>query len=233
MPVSEGKSPEKIRRMFSSVSGRYDFFNHLLSANLDRFWRRALINELRIGRGSRVLDVCCGSGDVAIACARRGAEVTGLDFTQAMLDKAAEKTSRGKIHVCWIWGDACALPFADCSFDAVSMAFGLRNIARPVDALRECVRVLQPGGRLGILELCPPQTGMIHGLYRRYLGVIPAAVRMFGGRCRAYRYLGASIETFLSPDKVMEGLLQARALRAGRRVLFPGVAHLFWGEKGG
>ena len=153
--------PEGVRRMFDRIAPVYDVMNRVMTAGLDRRWRRITV-EQAVHPGDRVLDACCGTGDLAIAAAAHGAgEVVGLDFSEQMLERARRKAP----GIEWVRGDALALPFGDESFDAATVGFGVRNVDDLQLALTELRRVLGPGGRMGILEITRPR-GPLAPFYR-------------------------------------------------------------------
>ena len=180
--------------MFDRIAPVYDPMNRLMTAGLDRRWRRETAVAV-VQHGDRVLDVCCGTGDLALAASDAGGRVTGLDFSAPMLDRARGKSS----EIDWIEGDALALPFADGSFDAVTIGFGLRNLPNVERGLTELRRVLRPGGRLAILEITRPK-GPLAPFYRFWFdGVIPLAGKVLPGGS-AYSYLPASVRRFPAPE---------------------------------
>jgi demethylmenaquinone methyltransferase / 2-methoxy-6-polyprenyl-1,4-benzoquinol methylase len=184
-------APEGVRTMFDRIAPVYDVMNHVMTAGLDRRWRRATA-EAVVRPGDRVLDVCCGTGDLALAGVRAGAgSVVGLDFAPRMIERARRKSEA----VAWVEGDALSLPFEDGCFDAATVGFGVRNVADLEGALRELARVLVAGGRLGILEITQP-TGALAPFYRLWFErVVPLLGRPFSGGS-AYRYLPASVRRF-------------------------------------
>jgi demethylmenaquinone methyltransferase / 2-methoxy-6-polyprenyl-1,4-benzoquinol methylase len=172
--------------------------NRTMTAGLDRRWRR-ITAEAVVTSGDDVLDACCGTGDLAIAAARRGGEVTGLDFSQRMLERARRKAPELK----WIDGDVLAIPLADGSFDAVTVGFGVRNVDDLAAALLEFRRVLRPGGRLGILEITRPR-GLLAPFYRFWFdGVVPLLGKVLPGGS-AYTYLPASVRRFPGPAELAD-----------------------------
>ncbi|MEK6274804.1 MAG: bifunctional demethylmenaquinone methyltransferase/2-methoxy-6-polyprenyl-1,4-benzoquinol methylase UbiE [Actinomycetota bacterium] len=186
--------PEGVRRMFDRIAPVYDAMNRLMTAGLDRRWReRAAAAVVR--PGDRVLDACCGTGDLAIAAAEAGGTVTGLDFSEPMLARAREKNP----DLEWVSGDALALPFPNGSFDVATIGFGVRNLDDLERGLAELRRVLKPGGRLAILEITRP-TGLLAPFYRFWFdGVIPLAGKILPGGA-AYSYLPASVRRFPAPE---------------------------------
>jgi demethylmenaquinone methyltransferase/2-methoxy-6-polyprenyl-1,4-benzoquinol methylase len=180
--------------MFDRIAPVYDAMNRLMTAGLDRSWRRETVTAV-VRPGDRVLDVCCGTGDLALAAAEAGGKVTGLDFSEAMLERARRKEP----SIEWVSGDALALPFADDSFEAVTIGFGLRNLADAEHGLAELRRVLSPGGRVAILEITRPR-GVLAPFYRFWFdGVIPLAGKVLPGGS-AYSYLPASVRRFPDPE---------------------------------
>lgn len=197
--------PDPVRSTFSGIANRYDLANHLLSGGIDFLWRRRLVREARRSVCADVLDLATGSGDVALAlrCALPAASrVTGLDFCRPMLEQAERKREEAHIEperLPFLQGDCLNLPFEDQSFDVLTIAFGLRNLADRPRAYAEMIRVLRPGGRLLVLEFSRPLPWFLP-LYRFYLRVIlPPVARCITGDREAYEYLGASISGF--PDR--------------------------------
>jgi demethylmenaquinone methyltransferase/2-methoxy-6-polyprenyl-1,4-benzoquinol methylase len=195
MSVESGSLPsEGVRSMFDRIAPVYDSMNRLMTAGLDRRWRREAA-EAVVKPGDRVLDSCCGTGDLAIAAATAGGNVTGVDFSKPMLERARRKAPELE----WVEGDALALPFADESFDAATVGFGVRNLSELDKGLHELRRVLRPGGRLAILEITRP-TGFVAPFYRLWFDVlIPAAGKVLPGGS-AYTYLPASVRRFPDPQ---------------------------------
>jgi demethylmenaquinone methyltransferase / 2-methoxy-6-polyprenyl-1,4-benzoquinol methylase len=195
MSVESGSLPsEGVRSMFDRIAPVYDSMNRLMTAGLDRRWRREAA-EAVVKPGDRVLDSCCGTGDLAIAAAAAGGNVTGVDFSKPMLERARRKAPELE----WIEGDALALPFEDESFDAATVGFGVRNLSELDKGLHELRRVLRPGGRLAILEITRP-TGFLAPFYRLWFDVlIPAAGKVLPGGS-AYTYLPASVRRFPDPQ---------------------------------
>jgi demethylmenaquinone methyltransferase / 2-methoxy-6-polyprenyl-1,4-benzoquinol methylase len=214
-PRTLEKAPSKIAGMFDAIAGRYDFLNHLLSAGLDRRWRRLAINELQLSGVERVLDLCTGTADLALAAVDaipRAAGVVGVDFSAAMLNVGREKlagTSRGGA-VTLVRGDATRVPLADDSVDAVTVAFGIRNVDNPVAAIVEMRRVIRPGGRIAILEFAIPTMPGIRQAYLWYFRyVLPRIGRIVSRHDAAYDYLPASVRAFATPDELVKILGQA------------------------
>ena len=182
--------PDGVRTMFDRIAPVYDVMNRVMTAGLDRRWRRLSV-EAVVQPGSRVLDACCGTGDLAIAAEREGGIVTGLDFSGEMLVRARRKS--GTIE--WVQGDVLALPFADAGFDAATVGFGVRNVADLRAGLLELRRVLCPGGRLAILEITQPR-GPLKPFFSLWFDrFVPLLGRVLPGG-KAYTYLPASVRRF-------------------------------------
>jgi demethylmenaquinone methyltransferase/2-methoxy-6-polyprenyl-1,4-benzoquinol methylase len=210
---SEREASAHVKKMFSRIAPRYDFLNHLLSLSVDRIWRRRAASKFqRVLRrtNARVLDLCCGTGDLTFAMERvrmkalrdRGAyriPMVGSDFAQPMLDRAREKGRRHHRAAVFVASDALRLPFPDACFDLVTTAFGFRNLANYENGLREIARVLKPDGQVGILEFSEPKGGPVAGLFRLYFRhVLPNVGGIISGSKEAYRYLPASVAKFPS-----------------------------------
>ncbi len=235
-----------VREMFTSIAPRYDLLNHVLSFNVDRmwWWRTARRFDTILKRpGVRVLDLCCGTGDMAFALRRRvestRAQIVGADFSHAMLQRATAKSSRcaaaGKTgqppSLRWIEADALRLPFPDARFELVTSAFGFRNLADYDAGLREILRVLAPGGECGILDFGEPR-GVIGSMYRIYFkSVLPRIGTLISGVRGPYAYLPASVERFPAPDEMLTRMKQAGFAEAAWTPYTFGVAGLYWGKK--
>lgn len=198
--------------MFDAIAGRYDTLNRLLSVGFDRRWRRRAIRTLGLKGGERVLDVCTGTADLAIeavTASPAAATVTGLDFSGEMLRLGLAKIGRAGLadRVRLVRGDATRLPLPDASFDAVTIAFGIRNVVDPMAACREFHRVLRPGGQLAILEFGFPRVPGIKTLYTWYFRyLLPAVGRLVSRHGEAYSYLPASVAQFPSPEAFVANL---------------------------
>ena len=202
----------QVREMFGRIAPRYDFLNHFLSASFDKLWRKRTAKRFGAilqNPSARVLDLCCGTGDLLFSFARqarpsesqRSAGLIGADFALPMLDRAKKKNSRRRELASFLAADALALPFADSHFDLVSAAFGFRNLANYKDGLREMRRILRPGGALAVLEFCEPGAGALAALYRVYFTrVLPTIGGAISGSGYAYSYLPGSVERFPRPE---------------------------------
>jgi len=241
------KSPDRIARMFDAIAARYDFLNHLLSLGLDRGWRRRAIRELALGPAGLVLDLCTGTGDLALAalapppsnpinginCGSHHFRVVGMDFSAEMLRHGRSKLLRlGERRVALVRGDAMRIPLPDASVDAVTIGFGIRNVEKPDVAAGEIVRVLKPGSRLAVLEFGTPVVPGLRGLYLYYFRrVLPLIGRLISRHDDAYSYLPASVAAFHSPDEFLSLLRAAGFSRARVVRLTLGVVYLFVAEK--
>ncbi|MHC4823795.1 MAG: bifunctional demethylmenaquinone methyltransferase/2-methoxy-6-polyprenyl-1,4-benzoquinol methylase UbiE [Planctomycetota bacterium] len=226
---------QEIQAMFGEIAPRYDFLNRLLSFGVDRSWRKRAIRELDLPEGAAVLDACCGTGDLAYAFAKDGAEVVGTDFTGPMLSVARRRKKGESQPLPWVQADVQALPFPDGSFAAVSIAFGIRNVEDPKKALEECLRVLQPGGQLAILEFFPIPNPVWRSLFRFYfLRILPILARIVrAGRTGAYRYLPESVDAFATPSLFRQWMVGAGFHAVEDHSLTGGVARLVIGRREG
>jgi demethylmenaquinone methyltransferase/2-methoxy-6-polyprenyl-1,4-benzoquinol methylase len=225
-----------VREMFTSIAPRYDLLNHVLSFNVDRFWwwRTARkFDEILKRPNSRVLDLCCGTGDMTFALRKRAKsgsqEIVGADFSHAMLQRAAAKGKGAKLR--WIEADALRLPFPDAHFNLVTSAFGFRNLADYDAGLREIARVLASGGECGILDFGEPG-GLIGEFYRVYFKyVLPRIGTMLSGVRGPYAYLPASVERFPATDEMLARMRQAGFREVSWTPYTFGVAGLYRGVK--
>ncbi|HEY3206671.1 MAG TPA: bifunctional demethylmenaquinone methyltransferase/2-methoxy-6-polyprenyl-1,4-benzoquinol methylase UbiE [Gaiellaceae bacterium] len=199
MSVETGRLPASgVREMFDRIAPIYDAMNRAMTVGLDRRWRAETALAV-VTPGDRVLDACCGTGDLALAALEAGGRVTGLDFSERMLERARAKSEA----VEWVRGDALALPFADASFDAATVGFGVRNLDDLERGLRELRRVLVPGGRLAILEITRPR-GPLRPFYRLWFdALVPLAGKLLPGGS-AYTYLPASVRRFPEAEDLAE-----------------------------
>jgi len=235
--VTPDKSPARIASMFDAIAGRYDFLNHVLSAGLDTRWRARAVKELALPDNARVIDLCTGTADLAIATAgrRTGIRVVGVDFAGEMLRLGLAKLrTRGlERSIALVRGDATSIPVGGGWADAATIAFGIRNVARPEQALEELARVLKPGGRLAILEFGEPVVPGIRGLYNWYFrAVLPRLGRLVSKHESAYSYLPASVGTFPRPTVFAAAISTAGFLNVRAVPLSLGIVYLYVAERG-
>jgi demethylmenaquinone methyltransferase / 2-methoxy-6-polyprenyl-1,4-benzoquinol methylase len=223
--VETGLLPaEGVRSMFDRIAPVYDAMNRVMTAGLDGRWRRLTARAV-VGPGDRVLDACCGTGDLALAAQAQGGRVTALDFSERMLERARRKSS----EIEWVRGDMLDLPFADESFDAATVGFGVRNVDDLERALRELRRVLRPGGRLAILELVRPK-GPLALFYRVWFDrLIPLVGKLVPGGS-AFTYLPASVRRFPGPAELCEQVERAGFGAVAHRRLGGGIVVLIVAE---
>jgi demethylmenaquinone methyltransferase/2-methoxy-6-polyprenyl-1,4-benzoquinol methylase len=229
-----------VRDMFTSIAPRYDLLNHVLSFNVDRMWWRRtarVFRDILARPDSRVLDLCCGTGDMTFALRRQAGKsspaILGADFSHAMLQRATAKSEgvRNGSMLGWIEADALNLPFPNAHFDLVTSAFGFRNLADYDGGLREIVRVLRPGGECGILDFGEPK-GAMGALYRIYFKqVLPRVGTMISGVRGPYAYLPASVERFPPPDEMLARMKRAGFAECTWTPYTFGIAGLFRGKK--
>jgi len=225
MTVETGRLPaDGVRAMFDRIAPVYDAMNRVMTAGLDQRWRRATARAV-VGPGDSVLDACCGTGDLAVAAAEQGGRVTGLDFSERMLERARRKAPT----LDWVEGDLLALPFGDASFDAATVGFGVRNVEDLERALGELRRVLRSGGRLGILEITQPR-GALRPFYRLWFDrIVPLLGRVLPGGS-AYTYLPASVRRFPGPDELVRMLEGAGFGDVRYRTFAAGIVAVHTGE---
>ncbi len=219
--------------MFDAIAHRYDLLNHVLSGGLDTFWRWKAIGSLSLRGGETVLDLCSGTGDLAIAATRgrRGARrVIGVDFSSGMLRYGARKMARrGLTNTVWLTqGDAMRIPIRSGSVDAATVAFGIRNVEAPAVVFQDVQRVLRPGGRFAILEFGLPPAAGIRQLYMAYFRhVLPRIGQLISGHTSAYSYLPASVSTFPEPARMVSALEKEGFINVKAVQLTLGVVYLY------
>lgn len=229
----------KVNELFAGIARRYDLLNDLQSLRLHRRWKGRLIQLAGPRPGLRALDVCCGTGDLALALARSGAETVGLDFSEAMLEVAAARSGRGEGGGAagggpqFVQGDAQRLPFADDSFDIVTVGYGLRNLASWEAGLGEMQRVARRGGRLGVLDFGKPDNPLWRGLYFGYLRLlVPLLGWAVGGNAGAYAYILESLAHYPAQQVLAVHLRQLGLAKVGVLNLLGGAMAIHWAEKG-
>ncbi len=234
----ETEAAARVQEMFGRIAPRYDLLNHLLSLDIDKLWRRRVARNFSAvlhDPSARVLDLCCGTGDLALAFrteAPGGAEITGADFVPEMLVRACAKAAAAGAAVKFIEADALHLPFADSSFDLVSCAFGFRNLANYERGLQEILRVLKPGGAAGILEFAEPPGKAFGALYRFYFRrILPILGGMISGNASAYAYLPNSVSAFPSPEELKLQFERAGFVEVQFELWTGGIVALYTGMK--
>lgn len=233
--MSESKK-NMVRDMFNHIAPTYDRLNHLLSFGIDRLWRRRTVRRVAAARPQRILDLATGTGDLAVALARRipEARVTGLDMSAEMLAVGRQKVARKGLsdRIRLVEGDAEHLPFSDASFDAVTIAFGIRNFGDMDAGLREAVRVLRPGGHISILEFSTPGGHLFGPLYRFYFHhILPFIGRLVSRDDKAYRYLPDSVDHFPNNLLFLRRMEHSGFTGCRSRRLMRGIAYIYEGVK--
>jgi demethylmenaquinone methyltransferase / 2-methoxy-6-polyprenyl-1,4-benzoquinol methylase len=193
----------QVRGMFDRIAGVYDVMNSAMTAGLHHQWRQRAVDRAQVGPGSDALDVCCGTGDLALELRRRigpDGRVVGCDFSEPMLELARRKSGEEGLPVEFGWADALDLPYGDRSFDAVTVGFGARNLADLERGLSEMARVLRPGGRLVILEITRPQREPLAAFYSLWFDRVVPVIGSLAGDSEAYSYLPDSVRSFPEPE---------------------------------
>lgn len=231
---TERTKKEEVREMFDRIAPRYDLLNHVLSLDIDKLWRRRVVAEVARSAPREVLDVATGTGDLALGMARRMPEcrITGVDLSERMLAEARRKAAARKLddRTTFEQGDAEHLAAADGAFDAVTVAFGVRNFGDLDAGLRELARVTRPGGRAVILEFSQPRNRVIRALYGFYAGhILPRIGGAVSRDRQAYDYLPASVQAFPAPEAFCSRMLHAGFAEVRVRSLSCGIAHIYIG----
>lgn len=227
---------EQVRDMFDNIAPAYDFMNRAMTFGIDRRWRRIAVDMVARNPHDSILDIATGTGDLAMLLARRtqARRITGLDLSQGMIDIGRRKIERaglaGRIEL--ICGDSLAMPFADASFDAITVAYGVRNFADLLAGYREMARVLRPGGTLTVIELCTPTARLVRPLYRLYTRrIIPLMGRLVSKDVRAYSYLPESIAAVPQRAGMTALMEQAGFTDAAWRTLTFGTCAIYTARK--
>jgi demethylmenaquinone methyltransferase/2-methoxy-6-polyprenyl-1,4-benzoquinol methylase len=228
----------KVSDLFATIARRYDLINDLQSFGLHRHWKRRLIRLADIQSGERALDLCCGTGDIAFAIARKGGEVTGLDFSEPMLAVARQRLDVERIKfevggkVKFLRGDAQHIPFQDNSFNVVTISYGLRNLADWECGLREMLRVAKPGGRLLVLDFGKPANAFWRKSYFAYLGCfVPVFGKLFCGDAATYAYILDSLKHFPAQEGIAAKLRELNCAEVRVVNLLGGVMGINYGRK--
>ena len=231
---NDDQRAQRVNRLFARIAGRYDFINDLQSFGLHRRWKRRVVELANVHPGDTALDVCCGTGDLALAMGNAGAKTIGLDFTQEMLAVAEQRKEGAKAgeRVTFIRGDAQTLPFPDNSFDAVTVGYGLRNLASWETGLREMVRVARPGGRVLVLEFGKPDNPLWRTFYFAYLRLcVPVLGWVFAGSASAYAYILESLKHYPAQNGVAAGMGELGMTHVRVVNILGGVMSINYGEK--
>lgn len=232
----EGKQEkaDRIQDMFNRIHKRYDFLNRVLSLGLDSLWRRDAVKATLVKQPERILDVATGTADLAIALkrAKPSSEVIGVDFAEAMLEVGRHKVERAKLELPLLQGDGLALEYENDSFQAITIAYGLRNFSDVQAGLEEFYRVLEPGGRLVVLEFPPPPTHILGKLIRfYYFNILPWLGGLLSGERDAYSYLPASVIEFPNPEQLAQDMREAGFFKVDFKVQSLGISALHVADK--
>lgn len=227
---------EYIRKLFDNIAPDYDKLNHILSLNIDKGWRKKAVRELvDVPTPLSVLDVACGTGDFTIEIAQKaadGSKVTGIDLSEGMINIGKEKIAAAAVKAEMVQGDCEELPYADETFDRISVGFGVRNFEHLQVGLREMCRVLKKDGKLVILELSVPSNSFVRWCYKLYfLKILPAVGGWVSGDRGAYEYLPASVLRFPAPDKFIAMMNEVGYKNVEHRSLTFGICRMYIGKK--
>jgi len=234
--ATTNEQARRVREMFAAIAGRYDLLNHLLSGNVDRRWRTLVAKALSttlVKSDARVLDVACGTGDLSLTLFENGkAKIIGLDFCRPMLDIAASKSGKTGSALSLIEGDALNLPFTSGSFDAATIAFGLRNLTSTEAGFKELLRVLKPGGSVAVLEFSRPNTPLLRTFFKFYFTkLLPVIGGWISGSKSAYQYLPDSVSRFPDQRKLASLMEEAGFEKVSFQNLTGGIAALHLGSR--
>lgn len=234
--TADGSKREQVEHMFDAISPKYDLLNRLFSMGVDQGWRRKVIRLVAQEPVGHLLDVATGTADLAIMAAKRKAaeRITGVDISEGMLAHGREKVKAQKLddRVTLVRGDSAALPFSDASFDAITVAFGVRNFEDLERGITDMVRVLKPNGRLFVLEFSKPRTALTGGLFRFYFHrVMPFVGKLVSRDSAAYTYLPRSVDAFPDGEAFVRILEKCGLREASARPLTGGIATLYSARK--
>lgn len=227
---------EGIRKLFDNIAPDYDKLNHILSLNIDKGWRKKAVKVIVDTKEPlQVLDVACGTGDFTIEIAQKaapGSRVSGIDLSEGMMKIGREKIKAAGVQADMVQGDCEDLPYGDCTFDRISVGFGVRNFEHLDIGLKQMHRVLKKGGKLVILELSVPKNSILRWFYKLYfLKILPAIGGWISGDRGAYEYLPASVLRFPAPDKFISMMYEAGFEKVLHRPLTFGICRMYTGLK--
>ncbi|MCK5821226.1 MAG: bifunctional demethylmenaquinone methyltransferase/2-methoxy-6-polyprenyl-1,4-benzoquinol methylase UbiE [Bacteroidales bacterium] len=229
-----GSKKQEVRQMFDNIAPTYDFLNHALSLNIDKIWRRKAINSLRSINPKKILDIATGTGDLAIAALKLGPDsVIGVDISEGMIRVGQQKVEAKGLQrvISFQTADSEELPFDDCQFDALTVAFGVRNFENPQKGLAEMCRVLKPRGRLVVLEFMMPRSFPFKQLYQLYFQkILPLIGKVISKDFSAYQYLPDSVQKFPQGEDFVQMLKEAGFDKASFKSLSFGIAGLYIGD---
>jgi demethylmenaquinone methyltransferase/2-methoxy-6-polyprenyl-1,4-benzoquinol methylase len=242
--ISGEQRAAKVNDLFAAIARRYDLLNDLQSFGLHRRWKRRVVELAAVKSGDRALDLCCGTGDIAFALARRGAEVTGLDFSKAMLEIARARSQKSEVRSrkqnpnsgfrspTFCQGDAQQIPFSDASFDIVTVGYGLRNLASWEAGLAEMRRVAKPGARLVVLDFGKPPNALCRSIYFTHLRCsVPLIGRLFCGNASAYAYILESLKHYPAQQGVADKMRELKFVNVRVINFLGGAMAINYGEK--
>ena len=234
--VPESEKANKVQNVFTSVAGKYDIMNDIMSAGIHRIWKESMMNWLSPRSGQKLLDVAGGTGDISLKFLERAGSghATVLDLTEKMLAVGKTRAKDSAVQECldWVVGDAMALPFQDNLFDVYTISFGIRNVTHPYRALTEAHRVLRPGGRLMVLEFSQIPVPLVQKAYDLYsFKIIPELGKLITGDRESYQYLVESIRNFPDQENFLKLLNEARFENTSYRNLSLGIAAIHSGWK--
>ncbi len=231
----EGSKKEQVAEMFDNISKRYDFLNHLLSLGIDKGWRKKVVRLVKAANAKLVLDVATGTADLAIALSKGipAATIKGADISAGMLEIGKQKVAKGgytKVEL--VLGDGENLPFADATFDAVTVAFGVRNFENLEKGLVDIKRVLKPGGLLVVLEFSQPEKGAFKHLYNFYFkNILPGIGKLVSKDARAYTYLPESVQAFPYGKEFLHIMERCGFIQCAAQTVTFGIASIYYGQK--